>query len=117
SFATAGKARTDFVVGNYPGAPTVSRDQGVELFLLPGDRAVMAGTAALPQTGLDFAAARYVLTGPPNAAPVGQIAGGPFTMDEGSTIQLSAAGSTDADGRIVNYEWDTGYQSFNGFFP
>ena len=117
SFATAGRARTDFVVDYYPGAPVVSRDEGVELFALPGDRAVMAGNASLPVTGPDFALARYVLTGPPNAVPVAD-AGGPYTMEEGTAgpgLIISAARSADPDGRIVRYEWDLSYEQFIGF--
>ena len=33
-------------------------------------------------------------------------AGGPYTVDEGSSVMLSASGSSDPDGSIVSYEWD-----------
>ncbi len=35
-------------------------------------------------------------------------AGGPYAGNQGAAIALSGAGSTDADGSIVSYEWDCG---------
>jgi uncharacterized delta-60 repeat protein len=116
-FGTAGRAVTDFEPGFFPGAPATSRDTGAKVLLYPGDRAVMVGNALLPKTGSDFAAARYVLTGPPNAGPVAD-AGGPYVMDEGAAgITLSAAASSDSDGTIIKYEWDLNYDQFAGFQP
>lgn len=40
-------------------------------------------------------------------------ADGPYTMDEGDTIVLSGAGSTDPDGDLATYEWDL---DDDGFF-
>ena len=36
-------------------------------------------------------------------------AGGPYTVVEGGTVTLTAAGSTDPGGRVVHYEWDFNY--------
>ncbi len=41
----------------------------------------------------------------PNQPPVAD-AGGPYTTDEGTDAQLTAAGSTDPDGDSLSYEWD-----------
>ncbi len=41
----------------------------------------------------------------PNQDPVAD-AGGPYNVDEGTTILLDASGSYDADGSIVTYSWD-----------
>lgn len=41
----------------------------------------------------------------PNAPPVAD-AGGPYSVPEGGSISLSAAGSSDSDGSISLYEWD-----------
>ncbi|MFO0903898.1 MAG: PKD domain-containing protein [Pirellulales bacterium] len=41
----------------------------------------------------------------PNASPVAQ-AGGPYAMNEGGSVQLTAALSSDPDGQIVGYAWD-----------
>ncbi len=44
------------------------------------------------------------LNTPPNA-----VAGGPYSVNEGGPVTLSASGSTDSDGTISTYAWD-----FNG---
>ena len=36
-------------------------------------------------------------------------AGGPYSVGEGSSLPLSAAGSSDPDGTITSYEWDLNY--------
>lgn len=41
----------------------------------------------------------------PNATP-NAVVGGPYNMDEGSSVVLSGAGSFDPDGTIVSYAWD-----------
>lgn len=41
----------------------------------------------------------------PNTAPIAVI-GGPTSMNEGSSVVLSGAGSSDPDGSIVSYAWD-----------
>ena len=41
----------------------------------------------------------------PNTLPVAE-AGGPYNMVEGTTIQLTAQGSSDADGHTLTYAWD-----------
>ena len=115
NFATAGKARTDFDPGFYPSSPATSRDNGVDLFVYPGDRAVLAGAGYPYRTGMDYAAARYVLTGPPNAVPTASI-GGPYTVQEGAPTGLViSASATDPDGSIAKYEWDTDYRPVTGF--
>ncbi len=43
--------------------------------------------------------------GPTNQPPIAD-AGGPYTVDEGTTIALDASGSNDPDSDIVSYEWD-----------
>jgi streptogramin lyase len=43
-----------------------------------------------------------------NAAPTAD-AGGPYTVSEGGSAVLSAAGSNDPDGTISSYEWDLDY--------
>ncbi len=42
---------------------------------------------------------------PVNEPPVAA-AGGPYAVDEGTSVQLDASASFDADGTIVAYEWD-----------
>ena len=46
----------------------------------------------------------FDLVSQPNEAPTAD-PGGPYTVDEGSTVVLDGTGSTDADGTIVAYEW------------
>ncbi|MEO8270481.1 MAG: PKD domain-containing protein, partial [Aureliella sp.] len=41
----------------------------------------------------------------PNTPPVAA-AGGPYAMNEGSSVTLTASGSTDSDGTISSYAWD-----------
>ena len=41
----------------------------------------------------------------PNNAPVAD-AGGPYTLAEGESVQLTAQGSSDPDGHILSYAWD-----------
>ncbi len=41
----------------------------------------------------------------PNTPPVAG-AGGPYAMNEGESVTLTASGSTDSDGTISNYAWD-----------
>ena len=45
---------------------------------------------------------------PGNRAPVAAITPGSQSVDAGTTLTLSAAGSTDEDGSIVAYQWSTG---------
>jgi len=47
----------------------------------------------------------YVPVEMPNSPPVAE-AGGPYSGPQGSDITLDASGSTDADGTIVDYQWD-----------
>ena len=57
-------------------------------------------------TATDDATASLTLP-PPNQPPLAG-AGGPYTGTTGQALTVSAAGSTDADGSIVRYEWDFG---------
>jgi len=41
----------------------------------------------------------------PNTPPVA-VAGGPYAVNEGGSVTLSASGSSDNDGTISNYAWD-----------
>jgi|GEM_PF-4661184 len=41
----------------------------------------------------------------PNTLPVA-VAGGPYAMNEGGSVTLSASGSSDIDGTITSYAWD-----------
>ncbi len=41
----------------------------------------------------------------PNVSPIAN-AGGTYVLNEGASISLSSAGSTDPDGTITNYAWD-----------
>ncbi|MCA9066331.1 MAG: hypothetical protein KDA96_24860, partial [Planctomycetaceae bacterium] len=47
-----------------------------------------------------------------NVAPTAS-AGGPYIVDEGSSIALDASGSSDPGNDIVSYEWDFDYQNQN----
>jgi subtilisin len=46
-------------------------------------------------------------TGPPNVPPLAD-ANGPYTGDEGSSIEFDGSGSSDPDGTIESYEWAFG---------
>lgn len=45
---------------------------------------------------------------PVNVPPTAE-ANGPYDVDEGDSVTLSSAGSSDSDGSIVSYEWDFDY--------
>jgi hypothetical protein len=40
--------------------------------------------------------------------------GGPYVVNEGSSVLVSGLGSTD-DGSIASYQWDTNYSAGRGF--
>src|SRR5438132_789806 len=53
---------------------------------------------------------RQMLSASPTADP-----GGPYTLDEGSFVVINGSGSSDSDGSIVEYKWDTNYDPDTGF--
>ena len=52
-----------------------------------------------------YSLSRLATCVPPNEAPVAH-AGGPYTGDEGTSVALTAAGSTDPDEDALSYAWD-----------
>ncbi|MDB5357034.1 MAG: uncharacterized protein JWN24_3487 [Phycisphaerales bacterium] len=64
-------------------------------------KVVVGGTAA---SGGNWVLGRFTLTAPPTAS-----AGGPYSVNEGSSIALSGAGSTDPDSETLTYQWDLNY--------
>lgn len=88
-----------------------SADESALGAMLTGDgKLVAVGYAHGGATQHDFAVARYTLGGaqPVNEAPVAN-PGGPYSVAEGHSVQVSGAGSSDADGSIVCWEWDFDY--------
>ncbi|WP_026840924.1 PKD domain-containing protein [Citrifermentans bremense] len=63
------------------------------------DNGVMSPTGRLEAFG--FTTATVLQNSTPSANP-----GGPYTVDEGSTLQLDGSGSTDTDGNALSYSWD-----------
>jgi hypothetical protein len=59
---------------------------------------------ATNSVGTAYGAAKTFATAVDHA-PVAD-AGGPYAIDEGSGLALSAAGSSDADGDVLSYAWD-----------
>ena len=47
-----------------------------------------------------------VVSGVPVELPPVAEAGGPYIVDEGGSVRLSAAGSSDPDGHALTYQWD-----------
>jgi hypothetical protein len=43
------------------------------------------------------------------------VAGGPYTVAEGQSVLISGLASTDSDGTVARYEWDTNYNVSKGF--
>ena len=41
--------------------------------------------------------------------------GGPYSVAEGHSVMISGLGSTDSDGAVASYQWDTNYSSSRGF--
>jgi uncharacterized delta-60 repeat protein len=64
---------------------------------------VVAGVASMSTTGKDFTVARYISDAPPVA-----IAGGPYTVQEGSSIILDGSSSSDpyTPTSALTYAWD-----------
>jgi hypothetical protein len=50
----------------------------------------------------------FTVSAPVNIPPTAE-ANGPYDVDEGDSVTLSSAGSSDSDGSIVSYEWDFDY--------
>jgi uncharacterized delta-60 repeat protein len=67
---------------------------------------VVAGFAVNSGGEYDFAAARII--GRVNVVPTAN-PGGPYSVNEGSSVQLNGAASSDPDGTIASYEWDFNY--------
>jgi uncharacterized delta-60 repeat protein len=65
SFGSGGKVTTNFTTGSYPGGLNAGQDVASRLLAYPGGRVVAVGTAFTPDTGSDFALARYMLADPP----------------------------------------------------
>ena len=57
--------------------------------------------------GVGFDTLTVVVDPAPNVPPTADAAG-PYTVDEGSTVQLDGTGSTDSDGTIASYLWSPG---------
>jgi len=95
SFGAGGKVTTDF------GA---AYDAAGGLALQSDGKIVVAGRATIGGNN-DFALARY--EGDPTNMPPHANAGGPYTVEEGSTLGLDGSGSTD-DHPIppTGYQWD-----------
>ena len=49
-----------------------------------------------------------------NAIPTA-VAGGPYSVNEGSSVLISGLNSTDSDGTVATYQWDTNYSAGKGF--
>ncbi len=102
SFETGGRLTVDF------GRP----DQAAAGMALDASGMLaVAGYAGTPGGNYDFATLWY-RTAQPNLPPVAN-AGGSYAVDEGGSVALSAAQSTDPDGAIVSYEWDLNYDGVN----
>jgi uncharacterized delta-60 repeat protein len=108
SFGTGGITRTDF------GGDT---DEGRAIALHGSQHVLVAGTVITDPEAfypLSFGVARYALSedAPTNVPPTAN-AGGPYSVNEGSTVELSGEGSIDPDGTIVSWEWDFDYDGSN----
>jgi hypothetical protein len=60
---------------------------------------------AINSAGTSYSPNGTFTTLTPNQAPTAS-AGGPYTVSEGSSLALSAAGSNDLDGDALTYSWD-----------
>jgi hypothetical protein len=69
------------------------------------NEAAMAGYARLQADAADIVTTLRATPGVPATAPVAD-PGGHYHATEGSALALDGSGSTDADGRIVDYRWD-----------
>jgi uncharacterized delta-60 repeat protein len=104
TFGSGGKVTIDFAAGN---------DIPSSMALTSDGKLLLAGYTTNAQANTNIAVARYVLpsdvVGPPPNLPPMADAGGPYAVNEGLSIALSGAGSSDADGSIASYEWDMNY--------
>ena len=68
---------------------------------------VTSGKLGAGDAGNFWWGARTIVTSPlvVNDPPTANAAG-PYSVDEGSSLALTGAGSSDSDGSIVSYEWD-----------
>lgn len=103
SFGTNGVFTAD-TQGDYNDATSAVFDADGRLLVLGTSSADITASNsrefAVLRVGLDANA-------PTNLVPVAH-AGGPYSVHEGGSVLLSAAGSTD-DGTIVSYDWDFDY--------
>lgn len=87
------------------------RDEAFAMALQGDGKIVVVGSTSadsLSSSTFDFGIARYRNNQAPQANP-----GGPYSVPEGSTVQLAGDTSFDPDGSIVSYEWDFDYDGTN----
>ncbi len=94
SFGVGGQVITDF------GSPL---DAARSVIIQADGKIVAAGQSRVPGRADDFALARYLNNQPPTA-----VANGPYSVDEGGSVALSASGSDDPDegAATLTYAWD-----------
>ena len=76
-------------------------DAATGVFIGLDNKIMITGYSGRADSGYDFALVRYTANRPPVAD-----AGGFHTVDEGSSIVLTAAASSDPDHDPLTYEWD-----------
>jgi VCBS repeat-containing protein len=80
--------------------------------LLPGQSATDTFTYTIADSSGATSTATVTITVYRITPPIAE-ANGPYSVNEGSQISLSSAGSEDLDGSIVSYEWDYDYDGSN----